>query len=50
MYWLIVVWFSEPKSIQESYKIAVLSSFEKDDAANVGLKNKISKTNDDINF
>jgi len=38
MYWLIVVWFSEPKSGQESYKTAVLSSCEKDDAANVGLK------------
>jgi len=38
MCWLIVVGFSEPKSIQESYKTAVLSSFEKVDVANVGLK------------
>jgi len=38
MYWLIVVWLSEPKSSQESYKTAVLSSCEKDDATNVGLK------------
>jgi len=30
MCWLIVVGFSEPKSIQESYKTAVLSSFEKE--------------------
>jgi len=35
---LIVVGVSEPKSIQESYKTAVLSSLKKGDVVNLGLK------------
>jgi len=47
--WLLLGFLNQ-NPFKKATKTAVLSSFEKSDVVNVGVKSQISKTKDDINF